>query len=79
MPGEHMCWDRCGRKAGSCPEHCGTSGYCCSGEDASNPNSWLAYHGTNGDCPQSAVEAQQNRDDPFAGYACISKYEGINR
>ena len=73
MPGEHECFHRCGGKVGACPGHCGENGFCCSGEDPNNPNSWLSIHGTNGDCPQEAIVAQQNREDPWAGFACIAK------
>ena len=72
-PGEHQCYVLCGNKPGACPGHCGSTGYCCSGEDASDPTSWLSKIGNNGDCPQAAIKANQNRADPFAGYACVSK------
>ena len=72
-PGEHICYVECGKKAGACPGHCGSGGYCCSGEDASDPTSWLAKVGNNGDCPQAAIEANKNRADFYAGYACVSK------
>ena len=74
VPGEHECFNQCGRKGGACPGFCGETGFCCSGEDPNDPNSWLSKHGSNGDCPQEAIVVQQNREDPWPGYACVAKH-----
>ena len=67
------CFPRCGY-ASLCPNYCGMDGYCCSGENSTDPNSWLVRNGGNADCPAEAITALQNREGGInPGFMCVKE------
>ena len=74
VEGKISCFGRCDLQAGLCPSYCGYGGYCCSGENPENPNSWLVQNGGNGGCPSEAITALQNRAEGlFPGFMCAKE------
>ena len=67
------CFPKCG-KASLCENYCGADGYCCSGENPADPNSWLVKNGGNGDCPAEALAALRNRKGGIEpGFMCVKE------
>ena len=68
------CFPLCGSSASLCPGFCGANGYCCSGENPADPNSYLVKNGGNGDCPAEAIKALQNREGGVhPGFMCVKE------
>ena len=67
------CFPKCG-KASLCENFCGADGYCCSGENPADPNSWLVKNGGNGDCPAEALTALRKREGGIEpGFMCVKE------